>query len=144
MPHASGSSLDGTIAHEMFHVSQYRYDQLEDKWLKEATATWAEFRVLQMLEHDLSNVHGTLPYFFKGLDQPLDSEERMQQYGSYLFFLFAQMEREDGIVRQIWESARAKDGVKAVDAVFSLKDNFREFALRNWNFEPVNRILFEA
>jgi len=135
---ASGSRLDGTIAHEMFHVSQNRYDQLEDKWLKEATATWAEFRILQMLKQDLSDVHQTLPYFFKGLHQRLDSEERIRQYGSYLFFLFAQMERDDGIVRQIWESAKTNDGIKAVDPVFSLKDNFREFALRNWNFEPVS------
>jgi hypothetical protein len=142
-----GSSLDGTIAHELFHVSQFSYDRLEDSWLMEATATWAEFRVVQMLGGDLSDVHKTLPYFFNVLDQPLDREGesitayagvRMRQYGSYLFFLFAQMERNDSIVRQIWESARTKDGVKAVDAVFSLKDNFREFALRNWNFEPVN------
>lgn len=135
---ASGSRLDGTIAHEMFHVSQFRYDRLESKWLKEATATWAEFRVLQMLRQDLSSVHQTLPYFFQRLDQPLDNEERGQEYGSYLFFLFTQMERDDSIVRRIWESAKTNDGIKAVDAVFSLKDNFRKFALRNWNFEPVS------
>ncbi len=144
---ASGSSLNGTLAHELFHVSQFSYDRMENSWLMEATATWAEFRVLQMLGDDLGDVHRTLPYFFNALNQPLDSKGesiqaysgvRIQQYGSYLFFLFAQMERNDGIVRQVWESARTKDGIKAVDAVFSLKDNFREFALRNWNFEPVS------
>jgi hypothetical protein len=112
----------------------------------EATAKWAEFRVLQMLGEDVTYIHEVLPYFIYTPNEPLDSEgdpasafsgRRIRQYGAYIFFLFAQMERNDSIVRQIWESARTQDGIKAVDPVFSLKDNFREFALRNFNRKPV-------
>jgi hypothetical protein len=149
----SGDRLNGTIAHELFHTRQFRYDYKDTSWLMESTATWAEFRVLQMLGGDLSGIHGYLPSFVSTLDESLDTEgtpvsgssgNRIRQYGAYLFFLFAQMERNDGVVRQIWESARKEDGMKAVDAVFSLKDNFREFALRDWNSEPVEPLYSKA
>jgi len=156
----SGTSLYATIAHELFHVSQFSYDCWDSSWLMESTATWAEFRVLQMMREDWSGVHSYLPPFVETLEESLDFEgqrldskgkptsessgKRIRQYGAYLFFLFAQMEKNDGIVRQIWESARRENGIKAVDAVFSLKDNFREFALRDFNNEPVEPLYSKA
>jgi len=137
-----GDPLAGTIAHELFHTSQYSYDLRENKWLEESTATWGEFRILQQLGRSLKSVHSFLPSLFVTLDLlPLWLSH---EYASYLYFLFAQMEKDDRIVRAIWEKAEIEDGVLAIDKVFPFEDHFREFALRNWNFEPVKKRYEEA
>lgn len=137
----TGDYLVGTIAHELFHASQDSYDFHESSWLAESTATWGKFRVLQKLGRSTKPVHDFLSDFFSDLDSiPLDlTGGEYHEYGAYLYFFFAQMEINDAIVSKVWESATSEDGAKAVDAVFKFKDHFREFALRNWNFEPVKR-----
>ena len=49
------------------------------------------------------------------------------------------MDKGDGIVTSVWEAAAAdgEQGAKAVDQVLPFADNFDEFAVRDWNEEPV-------
>lgn len=136
----TGGYLVGTIAHELFHASQNSYNYQKSPWLGESTATWGEFRVLQKLGRPTEPVHYPLPDFFSDLDSiPLDMTSGRHEYGAYLYFFFAQMEINDAVVSKVWESSASEDGAKDVDAVFKFKDHFREFALRNWNSEPVKR-----
>lgn len=137
-----GDKLLATLAHELFHASQDSYSYVE-KWLAEATATWAEFRVMTDLGHTSAQETSYLFAFFPSLDtKSLDlyQENHSHQYGAYLYFMFAQMERGDAIVNDIWVSASSLDEAKAVDAVFPFKDHFRDFALRNWNYDPVPKL----
>jgi hypothetical protein len=134
-----GDALLATLAHELFHASQDSYTN-DQRWLAEATATWAEFRVMMKLGRTTSYETSYLYAFFPSLDSKaldLFQESRTHQYGAYLYFMFAQMERDDMVVSDIWAATNLADEAKGVDAVFPFKDHFRDFALRNWNREPV-------
>lgn len=134
-----GDYLKGTVGHELFHLSQFSYDHNESLWLYEATATWAEFRILQKMNAGLGSVHDYLPAFFDNLDRSLPYGPDGHQYGGYTFFLHAQMERGDDVVRKIWERAAAagEQGIDAVAEELPLLESFPDFALRSWNQEPV-------
>jgi hypothetical protein len=137
-----GSFLTSTLAHELFHVSQFTYDYKEDAWLGEATATWGAFRVLQNLNVSRAAVFTYLPPFFKRLDQMLtrNTEADRNAYASWLYFLYASMEKGDDIVKQIWETAAAEgvQGPNAVNDRFPFDFHFDNFTIRNWNQEPVS------
>jgi hypothetical protein len=141
----AGDALVATLAHELFHTSQFSYSNAEE-WLAESTATWGEFRVMQNLGRSTAEETQYLRDFFSGLDtEPLDLFEEMpgtHQYGAFLYFVFAAMERGDAVVSDVWAytSGYQLDEAKAVDAVFPFKDHFRDFALRNWNQEPVPKL----
>jgi hypothetical protein len=138
-----GDSLLATLAHELFHVCQHSYTNNGQRWLSEATATWGEFRVMMDLNRPTTGETKYLGALFFNLDtKHLDQFQanRSQQYGAYLYFLFAQMERNDKVVSDIWEATKDANEAKAVDAVFPFKDHFREFALRNWNRDPVPKL----
>jgi hypothetical protein len=136
----------GTIAHELAHATQMKYDYHEhdmpkSKWLTEGSASWVEHQILKLLKKT-----PTLPYehltdtqvgIFYNLHKGLD--ERHHFYGTWLFFYFASMEFGDRIVTTIWEAAarQALDGVSAVERVVPFDDYFPRFAVRNWNEDPV-------
>lgn len=135
-----GDALINTLGHELGHVGQFTYDAYEPFWLMDATATWTAFRVVQKTGARQTYTYERLPAFFKGLNKPLtrDTEADLNRYGSWLFFLFASMEKGDGIVTKVWEKAAA-DGVQneqAVNQAFPFADNFDDFAVRNWNMKP--------
>lgn len=135
-----GDFLFAAIAHELFHISQFSYNNSSQlSWLVESTATWGEFRVLQELGRDTDLTHEYLPSFFGLLDTiSLGSLAGSQEYGAHLYFLYAQMEKGDAVVSDIWAHASTTNSpLDAVDQTFPFKENFREFALRNWNFDPV-------
>jgi len=139
--------LLGVLAHELYHASQNAYNY-DTPWLMESTATWAQFRVLQNLGRTYTQVTSFLPDFFSTLNlTPLDTWDTLpstHQYGAYLYFLFAQMERGDSVVSDVWTQAATLDGAAAVDAAFPFKDHFRDFALRNWNRDPVPKLYSTA
>ena len=138
---ASRADLLDTIAHELAHAAQFAYDQFETSWLMESTATCVAYRVLKKLGLAPDYEYGYLRQFFGQLDQPLVREANHSAYASWLFFLFASMEEGDAIMATIWEVAAAEgvQGEKAVDQVFSFDEHFDDFAVRNWNRDPVER-----
>jgi hypothetical protein len=136
----SGDSLVDTIAHELAHAAQFAYDWDDTSWLMESTATWVAYKVLKKLGGDAGDAYRWLPTHFATLDKPLNSEAHFHAYSSWLFFLYASMERGNEIVTDIWRAA-GQDGVngeKAVDAAFPFDEYFAGFALRDWNQSPVS------
>jgi hypothetical protein len=141
-----GDALTATIAHELFHAGQFTYDAWDSMWLMDATATWGEFRVLQKLGVARDEPYSYLPTFFKELDKTLTRDppevegqpRDLNRYGSWLYFYFASMEKGDGIVSQIWESAAppGEQGAKAVDEKLKFDTYFDDFTVRNWNEKP--------
>ncbi|MEO8457686.1 MAG: hypothetical protein ABI559_07740 [Chloroflexota bacterium] len=135
----SGDYLSGVIAHELFHVSQFAYDLGEDSWLKEATATWGEFRVLQKLGKNKQSVYQYVEDFQAGLDMNLVRDPRgdLNRYGSWQFFFFASIKKGDKVVEDVWKAAAADgdQGPDAVDQVFKFADNFDDFTVPNWNHD---------
>ena len=137
----SGPRLTYVLAHELMHAGQHAYDFNEALWIKDATATWGGFRVLQDLGETRQELYGMAGRFFTELDQPLTLDTGYldeQRYRRWLFFLFASMEKGDSIVTKIWEKAAAMgvQNAQAVDQAFPFATNFDDFAVRNWNMKP--------
>jgi hypothetical protein len=141
----SGDEALFQLAHEITHGGEFHYDSGEATWFFEATANWVAYRVFQKLGLVPSPAYQWLrgtsraTGFFDRLDQPLDTERGFDAYGAWLYFQFARMQRGDAVVASMWQAARGigAQGVTAIDSVLPFKDNFAEFALRNWNKEPV-------
>jgi hypothetical protein len=129
----------GTVAHELYHIGQFGYNSYETAWLMESTATWGEFTVLKELGRSAEEVRAFLPGFYHRINQRLHHVNGQHEYSAYLYPLFTQMERDRSIVEQVWNTviAQAPQGVSAFDGHIPFRDNFREFALRNWNQDPV-------
>ena len=138
----AGDQLVDTVAHELTHAGQNAYDWKESDWLAESTATWAAYRVMQKLNLLPAYAYDYLPEFFAELSLPLaqlGQHPAQHEYRSWLFFLFASMEKGDAIVTKVWEAAAA-EGVqseKAVDQAFPFDKHFADFSVRNWNQGPV-------
>jgi hypothetical protein len=129
------------LAHELAHGGEFHYDNGESTWLAEATANWAAYRVFQKLGLPPEPAYGWLPKLFDRLDMPITTAADFGGYRAWLYFQFAAMEEGDGIVARIWEAAgrQGEQGETAIDAVFPFDKHFADFALRNWNQEPVPR-----
>lgn len=129
----------GTVAHELYHIGQFGYNRHETDWLMESTATWGEFTVLQELGRSAQGVRAFLPGFYNRINRRLHHTDSQHEYSAYLYPLFTQMERDRSVVEQVWNTVIAKEpqGVSAFDSVIPFRRNFREFALRNWNQDPV-------
>ena len=135
----SRSDTLDTIAHELAHASQFAYDMDESSWLMESTATWVAFKVMKALKLTPEFQYRWLPQTFNGMDETLTRETNGNEYASWLYFLFASMEKGDGVVTDIWKAAAAdgEQGYKAVDQVFPFADHYQDYAVRNWNEDPV-------
>jgi len=102
-------SLQVTAAHEYFHAVQFAYDFFEDRWLMEATATWAEDELFPDVNDNLQYLPES-PLAKPG--QPLDTfNDDGAQYGTWIFFRFLteQLDAAEGgmptLVRDIWRRA---------------------------------------
>ncbi len=139
----SGPRLTYVLAHELMHAGQSAYDYNEPLWIKDATATWGGFRVLQELGVTRAELYGMAERFYTELNQPLTRDTGYldeTRYRRWLYFFFASMDAGDQIVTQMWQAAAA-GGVqneKAVDTAFSFDDHFPQFTVRNWNQDPVD------
>jgi hypothetical protein len=135
------SYLKQRLAHELMHAGQHAYDSHEALWLGDTTANWGAWRVLQELGESRQPLFDLLDVFFMELDQSLLRDPgylELPRYRAWLYFMFASMETDDGIVTRIWEEA-AKNGVqneKAVDAIFPFDEHFDDFSVWNWNDKP--------
>ncbi len=139
-------NLEVTAAHEYFHAVQFAYDFLEDHWLMEATATWAEDELFPDVDDNLQYLSESP---LKKPAQPLDTfNDAGAQYGTWIFFRFLteQLDAAEGglptLVRDIWERADGAAGgpdeysIQAVSSVLaqrgtSLTEAYALFATAN-------------
>jgi len=131
-------SID-TIAHELAHAAQFAYDYGESAWLMESTATWVAYQVDLKLGIKPADQYAWLPQLFGTLDKTLTRGTDDNEYPSWLYIQFASMEQGNGVVTKIWKAAAAdgEQGYKAVDQVFAFKDHYADYALRDWNQDPI-------
>ena len=133
-------ALVGTLAHELYHIGQFGYNVFETAWLMESTATWAEFTVLRNLGRSADEVRAFLPDFFENTHRQLtDTIPPDLPYATYLYPLFVEMEQGQGTMGKVWarSASLGVQGERHFDNYLPFRDNFREFALRNWNADPV-------
>lgn len=133
-------ALIGTLAHELYHIGQFGYNVFETAWLMESTATWAEFTVLRNLGRSADEVRAFLPDFFESTHRQLtDTIPPDLPYATYLYPLFVEMEQGQGTMGKVWarSASLGVQGERHFDNYLPFRDNFREFALRNWNADPV-------
>jgi hypothetical protein len=131
-----------TIAHELAHVTQKKFDN-EEEWLNESTAAWVAYRVMKDLGKEPAWEYEKLwkwkkkkaEAFFNALDRPLD--DIISKYGSWLFFFYASMEMGDAVVTRVWEQAAqpGSDDKNASNKVVPFRFHFPRFAVRNWNHD---------
>jgi hypothetical protein len=143
---ASGDFLVGTIAHELFHISQFGYDFNQTVWLTESTATWAEYTVLERVLRSSDHIRNRLNGLYNRLEtHRLDAENPdIHPYSAYLYSLFAEMERGHLVVDAVWQEVKdGAYGTLAFDEAFPFREHFKDFALRNWNQYPVEPIYNE-
>lgn len=139
-----------TIAHELTHAAQMRYDVEEvyggPAWLGESTATYVGYKVTKALgkeptfEYDLLDPNwipkpgkSRWPPLFNRLHMSLNLARH--QYSAWLFFESASIDLGDGVARAVWQQAAAPgiDGIRAVELAIPLDDHFPRFGVRNWN-----------
>ena len=130
-----------TVAHELFHVFQnsMNFDAMvrfgKTHWIVEATAKWAEWHFTQIADN-------VTPWFdsFQGAPHGLAYGLEGNPYSSFTWPLYLE-EAAGGpdIVARMWQSFEGQPNGQAIDAaldkLWSFKDHFREFAIRNWNKE---------
>ena len=91
-----------TIAHELFHASQFAYDYAEDRWFTEGTATWVEDEVFDSI--DLNR--GALSKSPIGVTTTsLDFGRNGHEYGSWLFFRYLSEKFGTNIIKRAWRLA---------------------------------------
>lgn len=108
-------NLQVTAAHEYFHATQYAYDANEDRWLLEATATWAEDELYDNINDNVQYLRSS-PISSPG--HPLDKFEDngVFQYGAWNFFRFLTERFPEktgalpGLILQIWKNADSSKG----------------------------------
>ena len=141
-----GDDLLDTLAHEIAHTAQYAYDESETAWLYESTATWVAYRVMKKLGKEPTFAYKLLGQAFYGLDKTLTRLGKQTQYASWLYFLFAQMEEGDGVVIDVWNAAATPgvQGADAVNKVLPFEPKYADYALRDWNQDPVKPMYANA
>jgi hypothetical protein len=133
------------LIHEFFHVLQFAHNFRgthrgeESHWFVEATAVWAE------IVYDPPNSerpHGWFP-FFQNRAVGLEDPEEVHQYAAYAWPFFMQQEQTKSAVLGAWSaidpvnSGDFKGVTDKIDGELGFKDNFRNFAVRNLNYETI-------
>ena len=131
-----GQLLRVTAAHEFFHIVQFAYDQYEDGWFMESTATWMEERVYDAVNDNRQYLPASaLAMPGRSLDYPLTTSTA---YGNWIFFEFLSRRLGSDVVKAMWSRAAA-DGVYSTVAISrtlkaegtSLRARFAGFAANN-------------
>jgi hypothetical protein len=120
--------------HEFMHAIQFSYtikSCSNYRWLKEATATWAEDYVYK----DAQSEQETAISYLNRPSVRLDDRTAMHDYGAYLlpYFLTHEVDKTASIIRLMWENAATTDNsYKAIDDAVS---NFTAPGDVNWQKE---------
>ncbi len=116
--------MQGTVAHELFHLVQLAYDPQEESWLREGTANWVAAQVFPD-NHDIVDgewwflrfTQLSLHHPRKLADDDTDYWRRGRGYGTSLFFRYLTKHHDKDLVRRIWEYCAAHEGPNAMDAI---------------------------
>ena len=147
-------NMQVTAAHEYFHAVQYAYDAMDDTWVYEATATWAEDEVYD----DVNDNWFYLPYGQLGDPESTGYPQAgpgtsldlagFNSYGNWIFYryLTEKLTAEQGgmatLVRDIWRELDTTGGqadtysLQAVSDVLAdrgttMETEYAQFALEN-------------
>ena len=149
------SGFKSDVVHEFFHILQSVYnnaigfervvDGYNEFWYTEASAVWAESRFARATSD--VQVHKRFTERFQRIKTSLhrsvpsassNASGALAMYASYIYPFF--MEQKDGgpsIIQQSWEALRTASSFdqanQALDRVFDFKNNFRLFAVNNYN-----------
>lgn len=131
-----------TLAHELMHAFQYTYKAAggcdEYRWLREATAEWAE----NFVYSSSNDEHRVNPFFFDYPDTPLEYRNDGHEYGDWVLGLYLEKKYSPNLIQQIWAKAASNsDSLEAIDATLiangtSLASLWPDFELQNWNRAP--------
>jgi hypothetical protein len=94
--------LQIAAAHEYHHAIQYGYNFFFDIWFAEATATWIEDEVYDLI----NQLYDYLPDYMKNSTLSLDTEVSVDTgggYGRWIFNRYLAERYGPGIVKSIWE-----------------------------------------
>jgi hypothetical protein len=134
-----GSAEDNmkvTVAHELFHASQFAYDHNEDRWLTEGTATWVEDEVFDGIDLNrraLSKSPIGIP------TTALDFARNGHEYGSWLFFRYLSEQYGKDIIRRVWRLADDSAAQTSTDRMrtFSMRAVSRALAAQDRDIHQV-------
>lgn len=118
-----------TAAHEYFHAVQFNYDILEDSWLMENTATWAEDEVYDGVNDNLNYLPDSP---LSNPKQSMDAFEGTYQYGNWIWwrYLTERYTAKEGsmpsLVLNVWKKAdNSTKGAKNMYSMQALKSVLR-------------------
>lgn len=137
-----GLELNCTVAHEYFHILQYRYGPGalgENKWWVESTATWSEFVYKVSCFSPPALAGEFLNKTFKKNITELSSKS--EPYEAWLWALYVQKNVNQRFVRTVFEGigAAGDDGEAAEEIDDQIwKRVFPEFVLHEFNKGPVD------
>ena len=147
-----------TAAHEFFHAIQYEYDDwydnpstwlIENIWWEENTAVWMEDEVYDYVDDYLRY----LPDKLDALDESIDSDSKVSQYGGVLWAKFLAETFGNNMIRHIFERCLeiypplAKQAME--DTLYSYNSNWGEamsqYCLKNltMDYEEGDKYLWE-
>lgn len=138
-----GDTSATVVAHELMHAIQFAFDGPSDcgeyRWVAEATALWAEDYVYP---NDNSEHYNALTFLLSP-EKRLDLVDDSHEYAAYLYPFFLANQLSPQAIRAIWQAGESKIGsLAAVNQATSGAGGFEElwpeFALKNWNREPVD------
>jgi hypothetical protein len=98
-------ALDVTAAHEYNHVLQFTYDSIQDTWMLEATATWAENKVYPAVDDYLNYLGpwvGCSETPLTAADPPGTACD-LKMYGSAVWNHWFDLRYGQDAIRQAWE-----------------------------------------
>ncbi|MFA6227872.1 MAG: hypothetical protein WC668_01665 [Patescibacteria group bacterium] len=131
--------LKTTTVHEIFHAFQRAFNCRLTKanwWWIEGTATWSEDMIYPKEDSEQGYVESFMPRPDTSLFKNGDNFE----YGAYLFPFYLSNTYDRMIVTKVFENCKSDgDPLASAEATIDggFKKNWREFALWNFNQQPV-------
>jgi hypothetical protein len=116
--------LEVTVAHEYNHVLQYTYDVLEQAWMNESTAVWAEGKVYPEVFDYLQYLGGwaqltAVPITTFNGNDPND-RTNIKVYGSTVWNKWLDARYGEAIVRRAWEDSLKANPKSFAPAAYDL------------------------
>jgi hypothetical protein len=144
---ANSPGLIQYATHEFMHAIQFAYTIQSCgnyRWLKEATATWAEDKVYP----NANSEHEAAPDYLNQPTARLDNFSGMHPYGAYLLFYYLthQVDTSGAVIRDVWQNAATTgNSYQAVDdAVNQVSAQWHDlywpmYLATLWNKDPFNK-----
>ncbi len=140
---APGAAFNSVLAHEFFHVLQYRHNttiSCPSFWFLEASATWAEWWFAPSTADTM-----VYPDFSKFQAKPevsLTDSVHRSPYQDWVWLLFMQQQAGVASIANAWKAMEGKTGCPALNAAVNLQVPFNpyfgDFAVENFDAQLPN------